>query len=361
MQSVNLAENSNSPRVDVVILAFGREALLERCVSCVLSSEGVAVQVFLVNNGCDQILSGGVFSDPRVYIIQPGENLGFTGGCNQAASLGQSPFVVLVNSDALVEPGAIGNLIGSMQPDVGVCTGLVEILDSPGIVNSAGNPVHWSFLSWAGGLGEDMRQHLMPKKVASSSGALMAVHRNVWERLGGFNDAYFAYGEDTELSLRCWLLGLKVMFEPRAIARHDYEFSRNTSKFFLLERNRAITILTLYDLRTLILLMPGLILIDLGVWIAAIRGGWIQQKGHASLWTLRNWRRIWARRRLVQDEKTLGDASLLHVLELEIRPSKESGFTVPIHVNALLRWQGRFARKLASRKSTIANVRTQTL
>ena len=73
----------------------------------------------------------------------------------------------------------------------------------------------------------------------------------------------FAYLEDTELSLRCWQRGLKVMFVPDAVVLHDYEFSRNPSKLGLLERNRLIMLLTLYERHTLAVLAPALLAVEI--------------------------------------------------------------------------------------------------
>ena len=94
-------------------------------------------------------------------------------------------------------------------------TGLVVMVDDPGMVNAAGNPVHFLGISWAGGYGERVSEHAVPRDVASVSGALFAVRRRVWERLGGLDPAYFLYHEDADLSLRVHLTGLRVVYCPR--------------------------------------------------------------------------------------------------------------------------------------------------
>ncbi len=53
------------------------------------------------------------------------------------------------------------------------------------------------------------------------------MRRNLWEDLGGFAEEYFAYVEDTEMSLRLWQRGLTVEYVPDAVVLHHYAFSRN--------------------------------------------------------------------------------------------------------------------------------------
>ena len=65
----------------------------------------------------------------------------------------------------------------------------------------------------------------------------------MWDLLGGMDESYFMYHEDTDLSLRCHLAGLDVVYCPDAVATHAYEFSRNTGKMFYLERNRLLTVM----------------------------------------------------------------------------------------------------------------------
>jgi GT2 family glycosyltransferase len=76
--------------------------------------------------------------------------------------------------------------------------------------------VHFLGFSWAGRCGEPARSPELPADVASISGACFGVRRELWQRLGGFEDQYFAYHEDVDLSLRCWLAGLSVRYVPGA-------------------------------------------------------------------------------------------------------------------------------------------------
>jgi GT2 family glycosyltransferase len=184
--------------------------------------------------------------------------------------------------------------------------------DSPDVVNAAGNPVHYLGISWAGGYGDEVSTHQEARDVASVSGALFAVRRDVWASLGGLDPAYFLYHEDADLSLRCWLAGLRVVFTPDAVAEHAYSFTKNRDKMFLLERNRLVTVLTTYPGPLLTRVLPVLLATEPLLLVMAARQGWAGAKLRSWGWLLSNVTSIAARRRRVQD--SAGDWRALAVM-----------------------------------------------
>jgi GT2 family glycosyltransferase len=235
------------PRVTAVVVAFGNEATLPESVQALLGSIGVSSDVVVVHNGCTD---GGVETIRRwsgVQLIEPGKNLGFAEGCNVGAAEAHGDHVAFVNPDAVVQPDMLARLAEiAADPTVGIASASLRLAEDPERINSAGNPVHFLGFSWCGGLGDQAADHTDSHDVASASGAAMLVRREVWDTIGGFAPEYFAYYEDTELSLRCWQRGLRVVFEPAAIVTHRYEVSRHDRKLYLVERNRLIGVLTLY-------------------------------------------------------------------------------------------------------------------
>ncbi len=309
------------PAVSVVVLAYGEEPLLGACLRGILGSIDVQVEIILVDNGCTSgsVAEASSWADPRIVLLTPGRNTGFTGGCNLAAQHAVNPTLVLVNSDAVVEPEALSYLARRAATS-GLATASVRLRDSPGRINSIGNPVHFTGLSWAGGFGESAEHFVTPQAVASASGCAMAVRREIWDHLGGFNEEMFAYGEDMELSLRCWLGGWTVEFEPMAVVLHQYDFHRNPQKFYLLERNRLLTLLTVYRVRTLVLLSPVLLGLELAVAAHAARDGWLRDKVAGWTWILRHPRVIRRRRRFVQSRRTRSDRVLAEIFTGSFAP-----------------------------------------
>lgn len=309
-------EGHARPEVGVVMLAYGDEPVLDRAVDAVLASRDVSVQLVLVDNGCTRDDLDEIGARPGVTLLAPGTNLGFTGGVNLGVARlpAAADVVALVNSDAVVDPDGLARLVAvAADPAVGIASGSIRLAEDPSTVNSAGNPVHFLGLCWAGGLGDPATAHAQPVDVAAASGAGLALRREVWDALGGFPEEFFAYQEDLELSWRCWQRGLRVRYVPDAVVVHHYEFSRNALKMYLLERNRLLFVATCYAGRTLLLLAPVLLAFEVAMLVVATAQGWGRQKLRGWWWVLRHLDGVRARRREVQAARTVPDRALAHL------------------------------------------------
>ena len=302
-------------RVSAVVLAYRDQPYVLEVVDSLLASTGVDVDVVLVDNGCTSPDLEPLRHRPGVTLLEPGENTGFTGGCNLGARAATADHLAFVNSDAIVEPGALAELVRvASRPEVGIASASLRLADRPDRMNSAGNPVHVLGLSWAGGFDEPASAHDVEVDVASATGAALVCRRDVWETLGGFTTEFFAYCEDADLSLRCWQAGWSVRYVPTAVVRHHYEFSRNPAKWYLLERNRLAMLLCDYDRRTLLLLAPALLALEVALLAVAAKAGWAPAKlrGYRWLWQNRGW--VTRRRREVQRSRRVPDRDLAHLL-----------------------------------------------
>jgi GT2 family glycosyltransferase len=334
-----------SVRVSVVVLAFGEERLLEKCIESALGERDV--EVVLVDNGCVSDAVDRLEGRDGLRIVRPGRNTGFAEGCNLGVANSRGEFVVLLNSDAVARPGALAALVSILDdPTVGISTASVRLLSNPERLNSSGNPVHYVGLTWAGNLGEVAANKTIKTEVAGASGAAMAVRRRDWDDLQGFFAPMFAYYEDVEFSLRTWLAGRRVVYVPAAEVWHDYSFSRNRRKYFLLERNRLLMVLTLYQARTLAVLALPLLGFEIAMLATAMRAGWLRQKLRSYWWLVAHASMIVERRRVVQKSRKLDDTALVPLLTAELDPGPESGIDVPAWAVGVSRVSWRVARLL---------------
>ena len=280
----------------VVVVAHGNEPLLETCLTAVLAELAPDDEVVVVDNG----MVGAPPPLPGVRVLTPARNLGFAAGCRLGVRETRGDDLVFVNSDAVVRPGAIPALIAALDdPGTGLVCGCIVLSADPGRVNSVGNPVHVTGLSWAGGYLDRVEDHSVPGDVAAVTGALFATRRDVWDLLGGMHDDFFLYYEDTDLSLRCWLAGLRVRYVPEAMAVHSYDFGRNPRKMYLLERNRLHSLLTAYPGHLLRRALPVVVVTEPLLLVLALRDGWGREKAAAWWWLLRHAPQLAARRRTV--------------------------------------------------------------
>lgn len=162
---------------------------------------------------------------PAVELIRVGENLGFAGGCNlgirRALERG-TDWVLLVNNDAVVEPGLVAALerAAAARPDAGILACKVLFEDGATVMYAGA-----SFRAWLGysgrrvGWGGPDRFHELVD-VGRADGAAMAVSRVAAERVGLLDERLFAYVEDVDWSLRMRASGYGVVFVPDAVVRH---------------------------------------------------------------------------------------------------------------------------------------------
>jgi len=296
------------------VLAHAVEPWLDDCLTAVASQ---ADQVVVVDNGSahPDLLSAWE-NRSGVVVVRPGSNLGYAGGCNAGAAAATGDVLAFVNSDAVVQAGALKALEASLDDaSVGLVCASIRLADEPSRLNSAGNPLHYVGLVWAGHFGERAEDHPDAVDVATVTGATFAVRSEVWQRLGGFPGEWFAYHEDSHLSVLAWQQGLKVRYEPAAIVHHHYEFSRNPKKSYLLERNRLLNVLTLYQLRTLIALLPALLVFELLTLALSAKEGWLTEKLRGYSWIARHGDVIRHRRRFAQGQRMRSDRELASMWE----------------------------------------------
>lgn len=316
--------SSGSParRVAIVVVAYGGDPWLERCVRSILSSEGVQPEVVVVDNGGNGAALDRIAALDSVTVAGSGDNIGFAGACNLGVAASDAPFVALVNPDALVEPDALAELLAvAARDEVGIATASVRLADRPDLLNSAGNALHFLGVSWAGNYQEPASRHQEERQVIAASGAALACRREVWDALDGFPEEYFAYYEDADMSLRSWQRGWQVVFVPRAVVVHRYGFSRNPVKWRLLERNRVAMVLTCFSVRHLVLAAPAFLALEGVVLVYAAADGWLRLKLASYAWLLRNRRWLRDRRTRVQRARVVPDRDIAHLLDARLRPA----------------------------------------
>lgn len=337
------------PSLSVVMLAWRDEPVLVEAVRSVLASREVDLEVVLVDNGCTSDALERLAPLERVRILDPGDNLGFAGGCNYGARHADGDLLAFINGDAVVEPDALARLcavVADPDSDAALATASVRLYDEPDVLNTAGNPVHYTGLSWAGGLGRPAGDFPLPRAVTSASGAATVCRRDRFEALGGFTEPMFAYCEDTDLSLRAWQRGWQVRYVPEAVVLHRYEFSRNPLKFYLLERNRLFMVATVFPGRLIAAVLPVLLGLELAVLAMAVKDGWAKQKVSGWWWLLRNRRLIRETRRRVRGHNTLSDREFAALLTGSLDPSAP-GLAVPAFASRLSQGYWSLARRMA--------------
>jgi GT2 family glycosyltransferase len=341
-------------QTSVIVLGYGAEAYLTECLAALDQELDEDDELLLVDNGIVADDANPVTVPPRTVRLGDGANLGFAGGCNHAASRASGDVLVFVNSDAVVRPGGVAALVAAAEePSIGIASGCLRLADQPDRINSAGNPLQFAGMTWAGACGEPASAHQERGAVAVATGGFFAVRRDVWDALGGFEPAYFAYHEDTDLSLRCWMAGWRVEYIPESVADHHYEFSRNPRKMYLVERNRLMTVFTDYPPAVLRTVLPMVLLLEPAFLMLAVLQGWPVQKLKSWGWIITHAGQLRRRRAHVQQRVTIDDARLIELMCARIEPPMVPAPPGMGLVNAVLAGYWAVARRIITRRGAV--------
>ncbi len=170
---------------------------------------------------------------PHVRVFRNGKALGFLDNCNSTGTHARGRYLLMLNNDTVVLPGALEALLQTFgrHPDCGLAG--CRLLYPDGLLQEAGGVV------WADGSGWNFGRGDNPEKAEYSylreadycSGAAIALPNDVWQRLGGFDTRYRpAYYEDTDLAFRVREAGLRVIYQPEASVIHCEGVSNGTSE-----------------------------------------------------------------------------------------------------------------------------------
>jgi hypothetical protein len=227
--------------VGIIVVHFRTPDLLKNCLSALGPELWAAdARVAVVDNFSDdgsaeaiaEFLRAGERWKERVMLIRSPENSGFSGGNNRGLAALDAPHYLLLNSDALVRPGAIARLVAASEraPRAGAVAPRLEHADgAPQISCFRFHSPLSEFLAAAqtAPLDRLFRFAVVPLPVADSpiecdwaSFACILLKRRAVEETGAMDEGYFMYFEDADYCRRLKRRGWRVLYEPAARVVH---------------------------------------------------------------------------------------------------------------------------------------------
>jgi GT2 family glycosyltransferase len=257
-------------RVGVVIVSYGHQGELPKILKSLLKQKRPSDQVVVVDNHPDQKGAQAAQKFSEVKVIKA-KNKGFSHGCNVGANsiIDDVDVLFFLNPDTLPSYDVLHTVRSGGGSRYAAWMPLLKLPD--GRVNSAGNVVHISGLSWCDGYLNRADKYDEEKNITVLSGACAAIKVEWWKKLNGMGESYFLYYEDTDLSTRILLEGGEIALLPQSYVTHDYDYEKGMHKWLYLERNRCIYILQTWPTAVIAVLGLQLALIEIGLWLVAVR------------------------------------------------------------------------------------------
>jgi N-acetylglucosaminyl-diphospho-decaprenol L-rhamnosyltransferase len=289
-----------------VIVAYQSGEDLRHCVRLLLAESTVA-QIILVNNGSeDDADVNAVSAHPRVHVISRGLNDGFAGGAHRGAAAASSEFLLFLNPDVFVEPGCVDTLMNGLR------TSRPAVLLAPRIDELNGGRAEYGFtVDWVG----DLVGLSAPGKPLYLSGCALAMSRELYLRLGGFDPSFFMFCEDLDLCWRALLEGCEIRVVPEAVVRHrgggstpggyvrEGRIQVTAFRFGLRERNALATLIHCAPASWLLLVVPYRLLrlaVALGLAIVTRKWPLVRALSGGVKWNIRRFPQTMRRRSTIR-------------------------------------------------------------
>jgi GT2 family glycosyltransferase len=321
------------PKIGIVYLSFHSQPFLSRAVEALVQNKYPMdrLELFIVDNfhpkhGASvehiekEIIPRFGNKLPTITLLPQADNKGFAGGNNigiNAALAAGCEYVYLHNQDGFMAPDCLQTLVAAMKkrPNIAALQSLIVLYPEIEQINSAGNNLHYLGFGYCGEFRKKIKetQSFDSKPFGYASGAGLLLRADLLKQHGLLDQDFFAYHEDLEYSARLRFQGYEIALCPQSIFYHEYEFSRNNEKFYLMERNRYAFIVMYYRWRTIFLLLPIAVLLEAGMLLVALQQGWLKQKMRVCWYWLRlsSWQLWLEKRRHVQGTRKISDKMFL--------------------------------------------------
>lgn len=257
---------------------------------------------------------------PEANILRNPKNDGFAKANNNAmkSALREGcDYLFLINMDTILETDCIRQLVNVAESDksIGAAQARIMLWPDRNKINSLGNVTHFLGFGYCEGYGDDISNHTLSdiRDICFPSGAAALYKKDVLQKTGLFDEEFHVYNEDQDLGWRIWLAGWRCVTASQAVVYHKYEFSGHARKFYLLDRNRILTILKNYQLVTLFLIFPAFVVMELGTLLFALEKGWFKEKLNVYRYFLswKNWKNILRARQTSQILRQTDDSAII--------------------------------------------------
>jgi len=254
------------PLVYVIVLNWNGREHLEACFSSLLKLNYPNFRLVMVDNGSkDDSVPYVKQNFPAVHIIELNRNMGFAEGNNvgmRFALESGCKYICLLNNDMEVDRGWLEQLAAFAEgnQNVGVFASKMLYFYNRDFINGMGTCLTKLAMGWDqydGRLNDD--HFSVPQEVIAACGGAFFIRTDALNETGLFDPHYFIYMEDTDLCIRLWQKGYRIVTVPTAIVYHKFSATMQEGspwKYHLLLRNRLYFMTKLYPWKALIEFLP---------------------------------------------------------------------------------------------------------
>jgi len=266
-------QNFRKKQASIIIVTYNNKQFLDACLNSVLIQEYPHEVIIVDNCSGDGTVSYVREHFPTIKVIENSSNAGYGAGNNLGVKHAHGEYIVILNPDTIVHKRWLYALISPLENENNIIS-TPKILTYEGLtINTCGNINHFTGLNFTRGFGLSPDQYLEPTSNGGISGACFAIRKHDYEILGGFDETFFMYNEDSDLSWRAFQNGYTIKYLPNSVIRHYYTLKVSPMKLYYLEKGRYIILRKYFSRRKMIILLPSLIMAEIFTWGYSLKQG----------------------------------------------------------------------------------------
>jgi len=250
--------------VSVIIPVYNGSKYIANCIESVLRSRYMKYELIIIDDcstdNTSQIVNNQVVTEKLIYIRNK-ENLGPAKSRNLGVKESKGSLAIFLDVDTVIASDFIGNIVQVFKQNkqIGALQAKIISGDSE-LIESAGHFITFFGFPYEIGRNEKSANWDEQMEIFGARSAAMAIRRNVFVSSGGFDEDYLIYGEETDLCWRIWKSGYKIIYFPRAIARHFQKSSLDKKTryrvFYEGAKNNLSNIIKNSELKVLFWMVP---------------------------------------------------------------------------------------------------------
>jgi GT2 family glycosyltransferase len=232
-----------SRKVTVIIPTWKRGDLLRKCLESLRAQKLSDFEIIIVSNGAGDWAQE-LAREFACMLVRFVDNRGFAAAVNAGIETRESPYVMVLNDDAELNPDWLEKAVATLEehPDISFCSGKIYKSDGH-VIDDAGDALSMGGGAWRLGHGRaDAPEFDRPRLLFAVSLTAGLFRRSVFEKIGLLDENFISYLEDMDFSIRSWRAGLRGVYLPAAVARHHGGASLNggnsRERFRLMTRNQ---------------------------------------------------------------------------------------------------------------------------
>jgi len=322
------------PKVSIVIVNYNGKRYLLRCIASILKNIYKNYEIIVVDNGSTDGSLAALRKKfarnlDKIKIVELKKNYGPAKARNEGVKIAEGKYLAFLDNDTQVEKDWIIEAIKLFQRDlkIGCIQCKLLLLNEKNKYDYAGEYLNqYGFLVQRAWYKEiDRRQYDQEVEILAAKSAGMFIRKDVFNKIGGFDEDYFIYMEETDLGWRSWLAGYKTVFCPLSVVYHGFStsakiLSREKHNFnvrFHGSKNYIMTLVKNLGTKQLILILPK----HLFIWFCfgfflMIRGDFQSANNifKGIWWNIVNLPKTLIKRKSIQSTRVISDDLLFPII-----------------------------------------------